>query len=136
MKRSAHCRAFYTAPVETVWRLITSGTDVTVDPLNEEQYNNTEPEPGTIFTRAFEVVQNKRFVFEMKSINLYEHWTIELEDWGVAETKITVRNDVTYRNIHTFLLSFPFASPRHECKAFLSDLSAKVKNRTPITAEE
>ena len=137
MKTTAKRTVFYQYPVELVWRGIGVGSDgTTVDPLNEEQYENTEPERGTVFTRAIEVKQNEVFHFQMKTWLFYSTWRIELTPTGPCETKVKFENTVEYRSMQGFVYSGFGALARNEVKQFSTQLGKKIeadfnKNRPP-----
>ena len=140
MKTRVKRTAFYHYPVELVWRGIGVGNDGrTVDPLNEEQYENYEPERGTVFTRALEVKQNEVFSFQMKTWLFYSDWRIELYPVGPCETKVRFINTVKYRSFQGLVYSGFGALARNEVKQFAKQLGKKIeadfqKNR-PSTEE-
>lgn len=128
MKTTAKRTVFYQFPVELVWRGIGVGNDgTTVDPLNEEQYENTEPDRGTVFTRAIEVKQNEVFHFQMKTWLFYSDWRIELTAVGPCETKVKFTNTVTYRSLQGFIYSGFGTLARNEVKQFSRQLGEKIE---------
>ena len=127
MKTKVKRTAYYHYPVELVWRGIGVGNDGrTVDPLNEEQYENYEPERGTVFTRALEVKQNEVFAFQMKTWLFYSDWRIELTPVGPCETKVKFINTVKYRSLQGFIYSGFGALARNEVKQFVKQLGKKI----------
>ncbi len=137
MKTIAKRTAYYSYPVELVWRGIGVGSEnTTVDPLSEEEYENYEPERGTVFTRALEVKQNEVFSFQMKTWLFYSSWRIELEAVGPCETKVKLTNTVEYRSLRGFIYSGFGTLARSEIKLFARQLGQKIeadfqKNRPP-----
>lgn len=129
MKTKAKRTVFYHYPVELVWRGIgVGGEDKTVDPLNEEQYENSEPERGTVFTRAIEVKQNEVFAFQMKTWLFFSDWRIELTPIGPCETKVRFINIVKYRSFQGFIYSGFGALARSEVKQFSKQLLQKIES--------
>lgn len=126
MKKHAKKTVYIIAPVEQTWRLLTGGSDTRIDPLDEEGYSNTEPEKGTVYTRATEIVQNEKFSFQIKTRQLYEDWSITLEPAEHFETKLTVQNTVTYRSLPFFIFSQFWHSAKREVQVFINDLKEKV----------
>jgi len=128
MKTTAKRTVYYQYPVELVWRGIGVGSDgTTVDPLNEDQYNNQEPDRGTVFTRAIEVKQNEVFHFQMKTWLFYSDWRIELTPVGPCETKVKFTNTVTYRSAQGFIYSGFGNLARSEVKQFSRQLGQKIE---------
>ena len=128
MKTRVKRTAFYHYPVELVWRGIGVGNDGrTVDPLNEEQYENYEPERGTVFTRALEVKQNEVFSFQMKTWLFYSDWRIELYPVDSCETKVRFINTVKYRSFQGLVYSGFGALARNEVKQFAKQLGKKIE---------
>ena len=128
MKTRVKRTAYYHYPVELVWRGIGVGNDGrTVDPLNEEQYENYEPERGTVFTRALEVKQNEVFSFQMKTWLFYSDWRIELTPVGPCETKVRFINTVKYRSFQGLVYSGFGALARNEVKQFAKQLGKKIE---------
>lgn len=126
MKTTCKRTAYYRYPVELVWRGIGFGNNAEVDPLNEEQYNNCEPERGTVFTRALEVKQNETFSFQMKTWLFYSTWRIELTSVGPCETRVKFSNTVEYRSFRGFVYSLFGYLHRSEMKAFARQLGQKI----------
>ena len=128
MKTTAKRTVFYQYPVELVWRGIGVGNNgTTVDPLNEEEYMNQEPDRGTVFTRALEVKQNEVFEFQMKTWLFYSTWRIELTAVGPCENKVKFTNTVEYRSMQGFIDS-GFGNPaRSEVKQFSRQLGQKIE---------
>lgn len=128
MKTKVKRTAYYHYPVELVWRGIGVGNDGrTVDPLNEEQYENYEPERGTVFTRALEVKQNEVFSFQMKTWLFYSDWRIELTPVGPCETKVRFINTVKYRSFQGLVYSGFGTLARNEVKQFAKQLGKKIE---------
>ena len=128
MKTTAKRTVYYQYPVELVWRGIGIGSDeTTVDPLNEEQYENTEPDRGTVFTRAIEVKQNEVFHFRMKTWLFYSEWRIELSPVGPCETKVKFTNTIEYRSLRGFFYTGFGNLARSEVKAFSRQLGQKIE---------
>jgi len=127
MKTKVKTTAFYRYPVELVWRGIGFGSNAEVDPLSEEQYNNTEPAQGTVYTRAIEVKQNEVFSFQMKTWLFYSTWRIELTPVGECETKVKLQNTVEYRSFRGVLYSLFGYVHRQEIKAFARQLGDKIE---------
>ncbi len=127
MKATFKKTAFYRYPVELVWRGIGFGSNAEVDPLNEEQYNNSEPEQGTVFTRALEVKQNEVFSFQMKTWLFYSTWRMELTPVGECETKVKFVNTVEYRSLRGLIYSLFGYVHRQEIKAFARQLGDKIE---------
>ncbi len=129
MKTTAKRTVFYDYPVELVWKAIGVGSeDSTVDPLNEEQYENNEPDRGTVFTRALEVKQNEVFAFQMKTWLFYSNWRIELEPYGSYQTKARFTNTIEYRSWRGIIYTGFGYLARNEVKAFSKQLGDKVKD--------
>lgn len=128
MKSTHKKTVFYHYPVELVWRGIGFGANAEVDPLNEEQYNNTEPPQGTVYTRALEVKQNEVFSFQMKTWLFYSTWRIELTPVGECETKAVFRNTVEYRSLRGMIYSLFGYVHRQEMKSFTRQLGQKIED--------
>ena len=126
MKTTVKKTVFYRYPVELVWRGIGFGSNAEVDPLNEEQYNNTEPAQGTVYTRAIEVKQNEVFSFQMKTWLFYSNWRIELTAVGPCETKVKLTNTVEYRSMQGWIYSGFGTLARNEVKQFAQQLGKKI----------
>lgn len=128
MKTTAKRTVYYQYPVELVWRAIGFGSEnSTVDPLSEEQYENYEPEQGTVFTRAVEVKQNEVFSFQMKTWLFYSTWRIEMSPVDECETKVSFTNTVEYRSLRGFIYSGFGNLARNEVKQFSRQLGEKIR---------
>ncbi len=129
MKTTAKRTVYYRFPVELVWRGIGVGSEnTTVDPLSVEQYENAEPERGTVFTRMLEMKQNEVFAFQMKTWLFYSTWRIELTPVGPCETKARFENVVEYRSLLGFIYTGFGRLARTEVKQFSRQLGQKIED--------
>ena len=115
------------APVEQMWRILTDNNGAKIDPLDEDTYQNIEPMPGTVFTRATQIIQNENFSFQIKTLYFYADWSIVLEPAEHHETKMTVSNVVTYRSPRYFFVCLFGASPKREVRGFITDIAKKLE---------
>jgi len=128
MKTTAKRTVYYRFPVELVWRGIGVGSENSnVDPLSEEDYLNTEPPRGAVYTRALEVKQNEVFAFQMKTWLFYSTWRIELTPVGPCETKARFENTIEYRSFRGWVYSGFGSLARSEVKQFSRQLGQKIE---------
>jgi hypothetical protein len=128
-ERKASGTMEYDFPVELVWRALTgNSTGNLVDPLDEETYENTQPSPGTVFTRSLEVVTNERFVFQIKTTMYSATWRITLKSTGKCSTRINVEEAVKFNDMKAYALSRFGLGLSHEVRYFMKDISSKLTN--------
>lgn len=119
----------YKFPVELVWKALTSNsTGNLVDPLDEKTYNESDPAPGTVYTRSLQVVTNKLFSFQIKTSFYTATWRIELKPSGACKTKVTVEETVEFHTLKAFVLCRLGAGIGHEVRYFMRDLESKLDN--------
>ena len=128
MAMTGHAKrtVYYSYPVELVWKAIGFGNDREVDPLTEDEFENKEPAPNTVFTKSLEVKQNEVFAFRMKARGFYATMRIEMEPTAPCETKMTVTEDVEYRLPGSFIASRFGLSIRDELKSFTRSIHARL----------
>lgn len=126
MRSHAKKTAYYRYPVELVWRAIGAGERRELDPLTEEEFENQEPEPNTIFTRLLEMEENRVFAFRMKARGFVTDMRIELESVAPCETLVRLSQDVTYRSAAVYMLSGFGTATRRELKSFAMDLGRRL----------
>ena len=126
MRASGKRVCYYSYPVELVWRSIGAGENRTVDPLTEEEFENQEPEPNTIFTRMLEFEENRVFAFRMKARGFVTDMRIELESTGPCETRVTLRQDVEYLNAAIWFFSGFGSSIRRELRSFALEINRRL----------
>lgn len=130
MKMKARRNAYYSYPVELVWKAIGFGSSTNeMDPLSEEEYNNSEPAPNSVFTRSLEVKQFEVFSFQMKGHLFLSTMRIELTPLRACETKVRVYQEVQPRGSGGFLFCLFAMNVRREVKAFCRDLGKKLDDQ-------
>lgn len=130
MKMKARRTAYYSYPVELVWKAIGFGSESReIDPLNEEEYEAKEPAPNTVFTRALEIRQNEMFAFQMKGRLFYSTMRIELEALRPCETRVRVREEIEPRGRRGVLFCLLAMNVRREVKTFCRDLGKKLDDQ-------
>lgn len=128
-RRQARGTDEYDFPVELVWRALTgSSTANLIDPLDEDTYNSSVPAPGTVFTRALEVVTNELFSFQIKTAMYTAAWRIRLNAAGPCKTKVAVEETVDFPSFRAFASCRFGAGLGHEMRYFMKDLESKLKN--------
>ena len=119
----------YDFPVELVWRALTGdSTGHLIDPLDEETFENTDPKPGTVYTRRLEVETNKRFSFQIKSTMYTATWTVELSPDAPCRTGVTVREVAEFPNLAAFAACRFGFGLRHELRLFMREMERKLEN--------
>ncbi len=126
MRSHAKRTVYYSYPVELVWRSIGAGQQRQIDPLTEEEFDNQEPESGTIFTRMTEFKENEVFAFRMKAQGLITDMRIEMQSVAPCETRVVLSQDVTYRNAAAYIFSGFGSMARRELKAFAQELNRRL----------
>jgi len=126
MHASAKRTAVYHYPVELVWKALGFGNQREVDPLTEDEFENREPAPNTVFTKALEVKQNEVFSFRMKARGFYATMRVELSPTGPCETKMTVSEDVDYRLTSSYIASRFGLSIRQELSSFTTEINKRL----------
>lgn len=126
MKSRAKKTVYYRYPVELVWRAIGAGERREVDPLTEEEFENQEPAPNTIFTRLLDMKENELFAFRMKARGFITDMRIELESVAPCETRVRLSQEVTYRKASVYMLSGFGSAVRRELKSFAMDLGRRL----------
>jgi len=127
MQRHAKKTVYMSAPVEQMWRILTDNNGAKIDPLDEDTYENTEPMPGTVFTRATQMTQNETFSFQIKTLYFHANWSIVMEPAAHHETKMTVSNTVSYRSVRYFFVCLFGLSPKKEVRGFIRDIGKKLE---------
>lgn len=127
MKASAKRTAYYHYPVELVWKAIGAGNQRAVDPLTEDQFDNTEPAPNTIFTKSLEFVPNEVFSIQMKSRTLLSVMRLELKQVGPCETKVVFSEQVEYRTTGAYLMSRFGLAVRQDLKSFAVEIHKRLE---------
>lgn len=126
MKSHAKKTVYYHYPVELVWRAIGAGERREVDPLSEEEFENNEPAPNTIFTRLLEMKENEVFAFRMKARGFITDMRIELESVGPCETRVRLSQEVNYRKASVYLFSGMGSAPRRELRSFAMEMNRRL----------
>ena len=126
MNASASRTVYYLYPPELVWKALGFGNQREVDPLTEDEFENREPAPNTVFTKALEVRQNEVFAFRMKARGFYATMRVELTPTGPCETKMVVTEDVDYRLTSSWIASRFGLSIRDELKSFTRSIHARL----------
>ena len=132
MKQSAKRTTYYNYPVELVWRAICGGeTMPAADPITEDEFDNTEPEENTMFTRVTAVEQNKLLALRMKARSFYSDLRIELTPTGSCTTRMDLEQSVEYRQKSRGLLpAFRFNLTR-ETKDFTRAILKRLEDSMP-----
>ena len=132
MKQSEKRTTYYKYPVELVWRAICGGgTEPQGDTITEEDFETTEPEENTMFTRILEVEQNKRISLRMKTRSFYSDLHIELTATGDCMTRMDLEQSVDYRVKSKGLIpAFRFNLSR-ETKEFAQQILKRLESSMP-----
>ena len=128
MKASAKRSCRYLYPVELVWKAIGAGSSRGVDPLTEEQFENTEPAPNTVYTRSLEFRTNEVFAFRMKARGFIADMRIELTPTAPCETKVVFSEQVEYRLVSAYIFSKFGLSVRSELKNFSREIGKRLED--------
>ena len=125
--------SYFSYPVEIVWRSIAADdkSETRVDPLSEEDFENTEPAPNTIYTRAVEIRQNELFAFRMKAAGFFADLRIELKPLSDCETKVIFTESMTYRTTTAWVFSRFGLSLRSELKALSRTMLTRIEDSMP-----
>jgi len=126
MKASASRTVTYYYPPELVWKAFGFGNNREVNPMSEDEFENNEPAPNTVFTKSLEVKQNEVFAFRMKARGFYATMRVELTPTGPCETKMTVREDVEYRLTSSYIASRFGLSIRQELADFTREINKRL----------
>lgn len=126
MKASGKRTVFYSYPVELVWKAIGAGNNREFEAMTEEEYENKEPAPNTIFTRALEVVPNERFSFRMKARGFIADMCIDMNAIAPCETKVVISETVEYRTTAAYVFSRFGLQIRTELKSFAVELNKRL----------
>ena len=119
----------YDFPVELVWRALTGdSTGHLIDPLDAESFENTDPKPGTVYTRRLAVETNRLFSFQVKSTMYTATWRVELTASAPCVTEIRVTEEVTFPNMAAFAACRFGLGLRHELGIFMRELERKLSN--------
>lgn len=132
MKQSAKRTTYYNYPVELVWRAICGGeTMPQTDPITEDDFDNTEPEDNTMFTRVTELEQNKTIGLRMKAKAFYSDLHIDLTATGSCTTRMDLEQSVEYRTKSKGLVpAFRFNLSK-ETKDFTREILKRLEASMP-----
>lgn len=132
MKQTDKRTTYYNYPVELVWRAICGGSTMPqVDPITEEEFDDTEPEENTMFTRVTALEQNKLFAIRMKARAFYSDLRIELTATGSCTTRMDLEQSVEYRTKSRGLIpAFRFNLSR-ETKDFTKQILKRLEESMP-----
>lgn len=115
-------------PVELVWHTLTgSGRESAVEPMNEDEWENTTPGRGEIYTRHLESKLNKLLSFKMKTPFSETVWRIELEKQGASSTKVTFKVDTTYTGEKRMVKMAFGHPPAAEIKGLIANMKYQLK---------
>ena len=121
---------YYRYPVELVWKAIGAGdSDRTVDPLTQEQFDNTEPAPNTIYTKVLENTQNEVFAFRMKARGFIADVRVELTSMGPCETKAVFSEVMNFRLVSSYIAGRFGWNVRQEMKSFAMEINKRLENQ-------
>ena len=126
MKAHAKRTVYYRYPAELVWKALGAGNNREVDPLSEEEFDNREPAPNMVFTKALDIRTNELFAIRMKAHGFISDLRIELKPVGPCETKVVFSEDVEYREFSTFFLSRFGLSVRQELRSFANEIHKRL----------
>ena len=119
---------YYNYPVELVWRAICGGSAAPqLDPITEEEFDSTEPEEGTMFTRVTQMEVNKVFALRMKTREYTSDLRIELSPAGTISTKMDLEQSVEYRTKARGLIPALRFNLSRETKEFSKEILRRLK---------
>jgi len=130
MRGYAKRTAYYHYPVELVWKAIGVGDNRTVDPLTEDQFDNTEPAPNTIFTKCLEKTDNEVFAFRMKARGFIADVRVELTPVEDCETKVVFSEDMTFRTVTSYVFGLFGWSVRRDMRSFSLEIHKRLADMT------
>ena len=126
MRASAKRTAYYLYPVELVWKAIGSKDGRRLDPLEDADFDNTEPDPNTVFTKMTEFKVNEVFAIRMKARGFISDMRLELTPTGPCETKVVFTEKVQYRLVSSYIFSRFGLSARDDLKSFAHMINARL----------
>jgi len=129
MAMTGHAKrtAYYHYPVELVWKAIGNGENREIDPMTEEEFENKEPAPNTIFTKLVEKTENEVFAFHMKARPFIADVRMELTPVGPCETKVVFTEDVTFRTTQAYVFSKFGLNVRNEVRALSEEIHKRLE---------
>jgi hypothetical protein len=127
MRASAKRTVYYRYPVELVWKAI-GGSKRQVDPLEEDEFEHTEPAPNTVFTKTLEFRRNECFAIRMKARGFFADLRLDLTPTGPCETKVVFSETVEYRLVSAYVFSRFGLRVRDELKSFARQIHQRLSD--------
>jgi len=115
-------------PVELVWHVLAgSGKENAVQPMDVEEWENTTPGKGEIYTRHIESKVNKLLSFKMKTPFCETVWRIEFDKVGPSATNVTFYVETQYTGDKRMVKMIFGHPPAAEIKGLVSNMKYKLK---------
>lgn len=127
-RRSAVRTFPFEYPVELVWHTLAgSGKGEAVQPMEEDEWENTTPGKGEIYTKHIESKVNKLLAFKMKTPFCETVWRIEFEKLAPSSTNVTVSVDTEYTGDKRMIKMIFGHPPLAEIKGLVANMKYKLK---------
>ena len=127
-KRTATRTVPFDYPVELVWHTLAgSGKGEVVQPMEEDEWENTTPGKGEIYTKHIESKVNKLLSFKMKTPFCVTVWRIEFEKLTPSTTNVTFTVETQYTGEKQMVKMMFGHPPAAEIKGVVSNMKYKLK---------
>lgn len=115
-------------PVELVWHTLAgSGKETAIQPMDVEEWENTTPGRGEIYTRNIDTKLNKLLSFKIKTPFCETVWRIEFDKQGPSSTKVTFDVDTTYTGEKRMIKLIFGHPPAAEIKSLVANMKYHLK---------
>lgn len=128
LRRSATSTVAFAYPVELVWHTLAgSKKGGAVQQMETDEWENSVPKKGEVYTRPIEAKTNKLLSFKMKTQICETVWKIEFEKVSALSTNVTFTVDIVYFGEKAKRNMLFARSPAAEIKSVAADMKYKLR---------